>query len=324
MTTLAPKSLRGIIAACLTPFRDGRVDYDALEREFDYIVDDCRADAISIAAVEASEYTQLGWDERKELIRRGIELVRGRIPTIAGVSHPSPRAVLELAEHAAACGADLVQVLMPQRPWGGEPSPQETVAYFMAIAERSPLPLVAYHNPGPGADPAIPTLIELSKVDRIHYFKESSRDVTKIGRLIEEIDRTDNARYFTTMQPLLITLMLGGSGGTMPPPGAWMGARVVDAVRRGDVDEARTLARTFSVFPGRWGSYGLPPVMKAAMRHLGLDIGDVAPPYRPLSPPDDSALKDFLAASPLGRASSRRAAPGEGTLAVQVSATTRA
>src|SRR5205823_4203937 len=94
MSTLAPKSLRGIIAACLTPFRDGRVDYDALHLELDYIVDDCRADAVSIAAVEASEYTQLGWDERKELIRRGIQLVGGRIPTIAGVSHPAPRCAL--------------------------------------------------------------------------------------------------------------------------------------------------------------------------------------------------------------------------------------
>jgi 4-hydroxy-tetrahydrodipicolinate synthase len=297
MVVLAPKSLRGIIAACLTPFRDGRVDYDALQREVDYIVEDCRADAISIAAVEASEYTQLDWEERREVIRQGIACVAGRIPIIAGISHAAPRLALELAEHAATCGADLVQVLMPQRPWGGEPQPAETVGYFEEIARHSPLPLVAYHNPGPGADPAVPTLIELSKIDQVHYFKESSRDITKISRLIEEIDRTDNARYFTTMQPLLITLLLGGSGGTMPPPGAAMGARVVSAVREGDLDRARDLARTFSVFPGRWGSYGLPPVMKAALRHLGLDIGDPAPPYRALSEADDAALAAYLRGS---------------------------
>src|SRR5919202_4105476 len=294
---LAPKSLRGIIAACLTPFRAGRVDYDALQREVDYIVEDCRADAISVAAVEASEYTQLTWDERKEVIRRSLEVVDHRIPTIAGVSHPAPRCALELAEHAAACGADLVQVLMPQRPWGGEPQPAELLGYFAEIAQRSPLPIVAYHNPGPGADPSIPSLIELSRIDQVHYFKESSRDITKIGRLIEEIDRADNARYFTTMQPLLITLLLGGSGGTMPPPGAAVGARIVQAVREGDLDRARELARTFSVFPARWGSYGLPPVMKAALRHLGLDIGDPAPPYRALSETDDAALAAYLRGS---------------------------
>lgn len=308
--TLAPKSLRGIIAACLTPFRDGKVDFQALEREIDYIVDDCRADAISLVAVEAAEYTQLTWDERKEVIRLGTKCVDGRIPVIAGASHPIPRQALELAEFAARCGADLVQVLMPQRPWGGEPQPREMVGYFSAIADASPLPLVAYHNPGPGADPSIATLVELSKIDNIHYFKESSRDITKIGRLVEEIDRADNARYFTTMQPLLITLLLGGSGGTMPPPGAHVGARIVDAVRRDDLKGASELARTFTLFPARWASYGLPPVMKTALRHLGLDIGDPAPPYRPLSAEDARSLQAFLDQSAFQP--------------VQISATTRA
>ena len=44
--------IRGIIGAALTPFTDdGKVDYDALAREMEFLVADC--DAISIAAVEA-------------------------------------------------------------------------------------------------------------------------------------------------------------------------------------------------------------------------------------------------------------------------------
>jgi hypothetical protein len=37
--------------------------------------------------------------------------------------------------------------------------------------------------------------------------------------------------------------------------------------------------------------------MKAALKHLGLDIGDPAPPYRGLSPAVDAALGEFLASS---------------------------
>ena len=48
---------------------------------------------------------------------------------------------------------------------------------------------MAYHNPGPGADPSIDTTIKLSEIYQIQAFKESSRDITKIMRLIEEIDR---------------------------------------------------------------------------------------------------------------------------------------
>ena len=51
-------AISGIIGACLTPFdKEGRVDYDALKREIDFIVS--HADGISIGAVEAAEYTIL-------------------------------------------------------------------------------------------------------------------------------------------------------------------------------------------------------------------------------------------------------------------------
>src|SRR5436190_20583027 len=107
---MEPPTLNGIIGACLTPFDDeGRVDYDALAREVDFIVAD--ADAISIAAVEAAEYTMLTLEERKELMRRGGELVNHRLPVILGASSPSLRTSLELAEYAAELGADYVQVL---------------------------------------------------------------------------------------------------------------------------------------------------------------------------------------------------------------------
>ena len=113
-------------------------------------------------------------------------------------------------------------------------------------------------------------------------------------RLIEEIELTGNAHYFTTMQPLLITLMMGGSGATMPPPGTRIGAQVVKAYREGDLDLATRWQRIYSMFPGCWASYGLPPVMKAAMRHLGIDLGEPSRPYQPVTPWDNAQIGDFL------------------------------
>jgi 4-hydroxy-tetrahydrodipicolinate synthase len=286
-------ALNGIIGACLTPFdADGRVDFRALEREIDFIVAD--ADAISIAAVEAAEYTMLAPAERKELLRIGTELVAKRVPVILGASSPSPRGVLELAEHAATLGADLVQVLMPLRPWGGQPTTTELFQYFEDVAASCPLPIVAYHNPGPGADPSIEATIKLADLEQVQCFKESSRDVTKITRLVEEIELRGKAHYFTTMQPLLITLLMGGSGATMPPPGTRIGAQVVQAFRAGDLERAKRWQRLYSLFPGRWAAYGLPPVMKSALKHLGLDLGDPAPPYKPVSPRDHAQIGLFL------------------------------
>ncbi len=181
------KPIKGIIGACLTPFDENdRVNYKALEKEIDFIVSDC--DAITIAAVEAAEYTMLTRDERKEVLRVATEMVNKRVPVILGCSSPSPREVIELAEYSAKVGGDLVQVLMPLRPWGGQPTIAELMEFYTQVASASPLPVTCYHNPGPGADPPQDAFVKISEIDNIRYFKESSRDITKISRLIEQID----------------------------------------------------------------------------------------------------------------------------------------
>lgn len=285
--------IKGIIGAALTPFTDdGKVDYDALARELEFLVEDC--DAISVVAVEASEYTTLSLSVRKEVMRRATEIVNKRVPVILGASSHSVETTLDLAEHAATVGADLIQVLMPTRPWGGQPTISDLVQFFSEVATASPLPIVAYHNPGPGADPPLDAFVRLSELDKVEYFKESSRDITKITRLIEQIQLAGKANYFTTMQPLLITLMMGGAGGTMPPPGTRIGARVVRAFREGDIDRARYWQRCFTLFPGKWGAYGLPPIMKSALKHFGVDIGHPARPYAPVNPRDHAQIGQFL------------------------------
>jgi len=287
------KPIKGIIGACLTPWgEDERVNYEALKREIDFLAVDC--DAISIAAVEAAEYTMLSREDRKELLRIGTEMVDKRVPVLLGCSSPSPREVIELAEYAAKVGGDMAQVLMPLRPWGGQPTIAELMEFFTQVASASPLPIVVYHNPGPGADPPNDAFVKISEINNVRYFKESSRDITKISRLIEQIDLAGKGYYFTTMQPLLVTLMMGGSGATMPPPGTRIGAQVVKAFRAGDLEQARFWQRCFALFPGKWAAYGLPPVMKSAMKHFGVDIGEPARPYAPVSPRDHAQIGQFL------------------------------
>lgn len=287
--------IRGIIATCLTPFaRDGNVNYLALQREIDYIVDVCQADAVAIAATEDAEYTMLGWEQRKELMRVGAEMVGGRRPLILGISHPAPERAVELAEHARAVGANVVQALMPSRLWGGEPDPDEIYDYVAEVARRSPLPLSVYHNRATGADPGIPLFLRLADVFNVPYFVETAGDVTKISRLAEEIDRRGSARYFTTIESLLINLTLGGSGAAMPPPAAYVGGQVVRAFRAGNMERAVEWQRILGLFPSRWDRLGMPPVMKAAMRHLGIDLGSPAGPYASLPRWDDAILGQFL------------------------------
>ena len=294
--------LPGLIIPPLTPFTaELTVDDAALCRGVDYVVRDCGAAMVIAAGVEAQEYQYLRFEERVALIRRTTEFVDRRCPVGVGISHPSFRVAVELAQLAERIGADAVQLLVPQKPTGGAASTAELVRYFELIGRETSLPVILYLNPGPGADASIAATIELSKLDCVKYIKESSRDLSRVGRLIAEIDLAGHARYFTTMQMLLITLQLGGAGITLPPPAAVMARQVMDAFAAGDMARAATLQQQFSLFPAQWMEFGLAAVMKAAANHIGLAQGEPYPPYAPVNGARLEALNSWLSRSTLPR-----------------------
>jgi len=285
----------GLVVPPLTPFRDDlSVDYEVLRREVDYIVEDCGAMMVSAAGVETTEYHYLSHEERRELIRRTVEFVAGRVPVVVGVSHANVRTAIELSHMAEKLGAHALQVLAPLRPFGGAPTLDDLEAYFNAIAAETTLPIMLYLNPGPGAEVNPAWTLELAKMDRIHYVKESSRDLARVSRLIEEIDHGGHARYFTTMQMLLASIQLGGSGATMPPPGAYIARAIIEAFNAGNHAEAARLQRQFGLFPARWMHYGLAPALKAAMEIVGLPLGAPYPPFKAVSKADMAAMRAYL------------------------------
>jgi 4-hydroxy-tetrahydrodipicolinate synthase len=249
---------------------------------------------IVAAGVEAQEYTYLSLDDRKSLIRSTIDCVGGRAPVMVGISHPSFRTAIELAHFAEGLGAAAVQMLAPLRAHGGPPTDRDLVAYFEAVGRETALPMTLYLNAGPGADVSIPATIALSKLERVHFIKESSRDLARVSRLIVEIDHAGHAKYFTTMQMLLASIQLGGAGATMPPPGAEIARHVIDAFVAGEHARAAEIQLQFALFPARWMHRGLTPTMKAAMRIIGIPVGDPYPPYAALDADETKALATFL------------------------------
>lgn len=300
----------GLIVAPLTPFTsDLQVDEPALRRQIDYVVRDCGATMIVAAGVETQEYTYLNFEQRKALIRRTVEFVDGRVPIMVGISHPSFKTAVELAHDAEKLGAAAVQLLAPLRPFAGPPTQADLIAYFEAIGREISLPITLYLNPGPGADVSIPDTIALAKLPCVQLIKESSRDLARVSRLIVEIDRAGHARYFTTMQMLLATIQMGGSGATMPPPGSEIARHVIDAFLAKDYARAAELQLQFALFPSKWMHRGLAPVMKAAMNLIGMPVGEPYPPYRPLSREETTELLAVLRTTVLaGRLSATAAA----------------
>lgn len=287
--------LPGLIVPPLTPFNaDLKVDEKALRLGVNYVVEDCNAAMVIAAGVEAQEYHYLTFEERKNLIAKTVEFVDGRCPVAVGISHPSFKIAIELAQYAEKLGAEAVQLLAPLRPFGGEPTQSELLAYFEAISRETALPMVLYLNPGPGANVSVPATIALAKLEKIKYVKESSRDLSRVSRLISEVELSGHAKYFTTMQMLLITLQLGGSGITLPPPAAMLANKVIKAFVAGDMKEAARLQLQFALFPSRWMHNGLTPTLKAALKILGISAGDPYPPYPPIGGDELITLAAYL------------------------------
>jgi len=304
-----PRPQPGLIVAPLTPFTaDLTVDEPALRRQIDYVVEDCRATMVVAAGVETQEYTYLSLEQRRALIRATVELVDGRVPVMVGISHASFRTAVELAHDAERLGAAAVQLLAPLRPFAGPPTRDDLVAYFEAVARETRLPITLYLNPGPGADVSVADTIALAQLPSVQLIKEGSRDLARVSRLIVEIDRAGHARYFTTMQMLLASIQLGGSGATMPPPGSEIARHVIDAFVAKDFERAAALQLQFALFPSKWMHRGLAPVMKAAMNLIGIPAGDPYPPYAPLTRDEIATLATVLRTTVLADRFTRTAA----------------
>lgn len=294
MSGLDAWTLPGNVVPPVTPFDDtGAVDYELLQGEIDWIVETSRPAAICVAGVEAQEYQYLSDAARRELIRETLAAIGGRVPALVGVSHASYRRSIELAGYAHELGASAVQLLLPNRPSGGAATTAEIVAYYEAIVRESPLPVVAYHNQGPGADLGVPALLEVLSIDGVVGLKESSRNQRFLANLLREAQARTNARIFSTLEVLFGTLILGAAGGTMPAPGSALAALLVEAFAAGDLVRAARLQQLLSEMPARWINNGLVAVSKASLTAIGLDCGPTYPPFGAVSAKDAAEIRAF-------------------------------
>jgi 4-hydroxy-tetrahydrodipicolinate synthase len=290
--------LPGNVVPPITPFTGGgEVDYQRLALEIDYVIASSRPAAICVAGVEAQEYQYLSDDQRRLLIRETIAMIGGRVPALVGVSHASYRTSIALAEYAAELGASAVQLLLPNRPSGGAATTGEIVAYFEKISTATPLPVVAYHNQGPGADMSVAGLLEVLALDNVVALKESSRNQRFLAVLLHDATTRKLAHIFTTLEVLLGTLILGASGGTMPPPGSALAALLVEAFHAGDLPRAIRVQQLLSVMPAQWVSHGLVAVSKTSLTAIGLDCGLTYPPFGTVPPKHTAEIEAFWASA---------------------------
>lgn len=290
---LDPGFLRGSYTPLVTPFRNGKVDFDRFTRLIERQIRE-GSHGIVVAGT-TGEATSLSIQEREELFRTSVRTTAGRIPVVAGTGSGSYEETLELTAQAEKAGVDALLIVTPyyiRPPQGG------MVEYFTRIASRTRLPLMIYHIPGRAA-----VSITAETVARI---AEQAPNLAGLKHAVHELDLVSELlarlgsefRIFCGLESLSLPMLAVGAAGVMNAVGNLDPARVAalcNAAASGNWDQARKLH--FELFPLAQAIFldTNPIPLKYMMSRLGLlDSPEVRLPLIALNGERAKILDDVL------------------------------
>mgnify|MGYP002629592163 FL=1 len=127
---------------------------------------------------EASTLTN---DEKRILILKTIEIVKGKVPVIINIAEQSTVNAIDAAHKAEEYGANGLMILPPMRY---KADARETVTYFKKVANSTTLPIMIYNNPVDyGIEVTLDMFEELTECKNIQAVKESTRDLSNVTRM---------------------------------------------------------------------------------------------------------------------------------------------
>ena len=174
---------QGSFVALPTPFRDGQIDYAAVQELVAFHLAH-KTDGFVVSGTTGESAT-LSESERRSLIEIVVAITRGRVPVLAGVGTNATRSTVELAKFAAGAGADGLLVVTP---YYNKPSRRGLFLHYGAVAEAVHIPVVLYNVPSRTGVDLVPEVVaELGRsFDNVVAVKEALPSLERVKRLIAE------------------------------------------------------------------------------------------------------------------------------------------
>lgn len=277
----------------VTPFGPGgELDLDAARRVARWLADH-GSDALVVTGT-TGEAPVLSDSEKADLWRAVVEAVT--IPVIAGAGTNDTAHSVRLASVAEEAGAAGVLAVTP---YYNRPSQAGIAAHFRAVAAATRLPVMLYDIPvRSGRKIAPSTLLGLARdVANIVAVKDAAGDLATSAQIVSEAP--GGFELYSGEDPLTLPLLAVGAAGAVGVVTHWAGAEVAEMIRRftkGDVEAARAinarLIPSYAFYAGEDTPNPLPA--KAAMRALGLDVGQCRPPMGPAPDGLDEAARRVI------------------------------
>jgi 4-hydroxy-tetrahydrodipicolinate synthase len=281
----------GLTVALVTPFREGQIDVEALQRNVEFQI---AAGTTCVSPVGTTgESPTLSHPEHERVIAAVVEAAAGRIKVMPGTGSNSTDEALRLTRWAAKRGADAALVVAP---YYNKPTQEGFYRHFKILAEAVDIPICIYNIPGRTAKNIEPeTILRLAGIPNVTMVKESTGSMDQASQILARSDLTLLSGDDSLTLPLLA---LGGRGvvsvvGNIVPGDVIAMLRSFDA---GNLAEARS--RHYQLFPLCRDMLGLatnPIPIKAAMELLGRDTGELRMPLVPLGEAEREKLRKTLA-----------------------------
>jgi 4-hydroxy-tetrahydrodipicolinate synthase len=277
----------GSMVALVTPFKNGKVDYAAIERLVDWHVREGTQGLVPVGTTGESPTVDV--EEHEKIIEVVVKRAAGRVPVIAGAGGNATAEAIELTRFSKDVGADATLQVVP---YYNKPTQEGMYRHFAAIAEAVDLPMVLYNIPPRCVVNMTPeTVARLAKLPQVVAVKEATGSMDQASEILARCGITVLSGDDSLTLPLMA---LGASGvisvvANLVPKDV---RRLTDAMLSGDL--AAALAAHRKLFPLCRAMFleSNPIPIKTAMRWAGLlESDEKRLPLVDLSPPAAEALR---------------------------------
>ena len=275
----------GAGVALITPFyENGEVNYDKLEEQIAG-----GTDAI-ISGGTTGESSTMSHEEHIEVIRFTCQVVKNRIPVIAGTGSNATREAIHLSEAAETAGAD---GLLLVTPYYNKATQAGLAAHYTAVAESVKIPILLYHIPGrTGVMMKPETIVNLCKdVPNIVGVKEASANFSAIAEIMSMAEGKVDL-YSGNDDQIVPLLSLGGKGviSVLSNVAPAQTHEICESYFRGDSKRSCELQLQAVPLINALFCEVNPIPVKAAMNLMGKEVGPLRLPLTEMEPQNQKRL----------------------------------
>lgn len=163
----------GSITALITPFKDGEIDFAAFDNLIEWQIESGTHALVPCGTT--GEAPTLSEEEHLAIIKRCVDVVKGRIPVIAGTGSNSTKTAVEMSAYAKKVGATAALIVMP---YYNKPTQDGLFAHFTKLHNEVSIPIILYNIPGRSViDMSVETMAKLAKLPNIVGVKDATGDL---------------------------------------------------------------------------------------------------------------------------------------------------